>query len=270
MIVIFFCRKWLFFAFLTCLASLFKVNVNFFGDSSMPRKRSRKVLYEVSSEARKARSKRPKLEITKRARAFTKKVMSGRAVKLKEKSVIKPVGFKRNLNVLAGRLMNFSMKKALIVLVIFAAVVIFWPGDDKTDPVDSGPGSEAGLTVEPKGSGKTVGPEEGTTEGSGVGEVGGPPKDHYIVIASHGDLDQLKALLGHFAINGIKTEIKKSETGGMHTLITKDRYYKPGDLLSGIDQAKAKIKDVGNKYKPDYSSGYLRFKFDGIYEQKVR
>lgn len=237
----------------------------------MSRKRSRKVLYEVSSEAKKARSKRSKLEISKRAKAFTKKVTSGRAVDIKEKSAIKPVGLKRNFIVFAGRLMNFSVKKALILLVILVVVIKLWPSGDTPEPVDQGLGPESGFTGTHEGTGVKVDPGSETAVTEGSGEVGptvvaGPPKDHYIVIASHKDVDQLKALAGHFAINGIKTEFKLGDS--MNTLITKDRYYKPGDPQSGIKKAKAKIKSVGDTYKPDYNSGYLRFKFDGIYEVK--
>jgi hypothetical protein len=87
-------------------------------------------------------------------------------------------------------------------------------------------------------------------------------------VAYHTDLDQLKALSGHFALNGIKTEFRASGNG--HILITKDRYTSPGDPQSGIEQAKTKIQEVGNIYKPDFGSGHLRFKFDGIYAEKEK
>ncbi|MBW8016325.1 MAG: hypothetical protein FVQ82_09075 [Planctomycetes bacterium] len=235
----------------------------------MPRKRSRKVLYEVSSEARKARKSRPKLEISKRAKAFTKKVTSGRKVNLKERSVVKPIGFKRNAIVIVGRLLNFSVKKALIVLAIFVAVVILLPDKDPIPPNSGNKVKTPPEKVTKEETGETGGetPIDPDTSEVGPNPVG-PPKDHCIVIASHTDVDQLKALSGHFALNGIKTEIKLGSS--MSTLITEERYLKPGDLQSGIKQAKAKIQEVGNKYKPQRDSGYLRFEFKGIYEQKVR
>jgi len=236
----------------------------------MSRKRSRKVLYEVSTEAQKARSKRPKLEITRRARAFKKKVISGRAVDIKEKSAIKPVGLKRNFIVLVSRLMNFSVKKAIILLVILIVVIKLLPDGKTTEPVEPEVKPGTGFKDPAEGGGEIdkPGPEPAKVDNGVVEpgpEVAGPPKDHYIVIASHKDVDQLKALAGFFAVNGIDTEIK---LGSMNTLITKDRYFKPGDPQTKIEEAKAKIKKVGAKYKPEYNSGYLRYKFDGIYEKK--
>jgi len=236
----------------------------------MSRKRSRKVLYEVSSEVKKARKSGLKLEISKRAKAFTKKITSGRAVDIKEKSVIKPVGLKRNAIVLAGRLMNFSVKKALILLVIFAAVVLLWPsgGNEESGQPGAGPGVETTGNLESSGepgSPEVVTPTVVGVEGEREAVVDGPPKDHYIVIASHTDVDQLKVLASYFMLNGIATEYKVS--GKWHTLITKERYIKPGSQ-SKIDEAKANIKKIGGKYEPP--KGYKPFKFNDIYERKLR
>ena len=253
---------------MTCFIRFFKVNVNFFGDGSMSRKRSRKVLYEVSSEVKKARKSRPKLEISKRAKAFTKKITSGRAVDLKEKSVIKPVGFKRNLNVLAGRLMSFSVKKSVILLVIFAAVVLLWPSGGNEEPGQPGAGPEVETTGNPESSGVTVGPERVTPTVVDIEPqpvVYGPPKDHCIVIASHKDIGQLNPVAKHFSENGIETEFRKS--GSWHQLITKERYLSTRDLQSTAFKAKKQIILIGDEYKPP--KGFGPFTFDSVLIKKV-
>jgi hypothetical protein len=232
----------------------------------MSRNRNRKVLYEVSNEAKKARKSGTKLEIARRARAFKKKITAGRAVDIKEKTVIKPVGVKRNILLILGRIFSFPVKKALIVLVIFAGVVIFWPSAGNETPKVPGGDIKVETPIEMTGTGGNIDTGEPIIVDNSVGPViPGPPKDHCIVIASHSDLDQLKALAGHFALEGIATELKGS--GNRHTLISKDRYISPGPQ-SGLKQAKIKIEEIGNKYKPQ--SGYLRFKFNDIYEKKAQ
>jgi hypothetical protein len=246
----------------------FTVNLNFFGEVFMPRKRSKKVLYEVSSEVKNARKSGSRLEFFKRMRGFKKKVASTRKENKKLSSDSSPRRSKRGIFVFSGKLLNFSLKKALVLLVIFAVVVVLWPSGDKGDSVEPGGGTDIEMT-ENSGSGTESGGTDGETSSDGDGGsevVPGPPKDHWIVVAYHTDLDQLKALSGHFALNGIKTEFKASGNG--HILITKDRYTSPGDPQSGIEQAKTKIQAVGSIYKPDFSSGHLSFKFNDIYEDK--
>lgn len=234
----------------------------------MSRKRSRKVLYEVSSEVKKARKSRPKLEISKRAKAFTKKITSGRAVDIKEKSVIKPTGLKRNLIVLAGRLMSFSVKKSVILLVVFAAVVLLWPSGDNEGPGQPGAGPDSEVTVNPEGSGAAVDPEvemPPIVDGEPEAVVDGPPKDHYIVIASHKDIGQLNPVAKHFSENGIETEFRKS--GSWHQLITKERYLSTRDLQSTAFKAKKQIILIGDEYKPP--KGFGPFTFDSVLIKKV-
>lgn len=238
----------------------------------MSRKRSKKVLYEVSSGSRKTRKSGAKLEISKRVKAFSNTVVSRRVDKTREKPKknIRPSSTKRIIFLLAALIMKIPVKKALVLLVVFAVVVFFWPfgGDSGTVEPDGGTGPDSSKVegVLPGGSGEPVVETGNSGAGEEIVKVAPPPKDHYIVIASHTDVDQLKALSGHFALNGIKTEFKVS--GTRYTLITKDRYLSPGDPQSGIDQAKTNIQEVGSIYKPDFSSGYLRFKFNDIYEDK--
>jgi hypothetical protein len=240
----------------------------------MSRKRSRKVLYEVSKGPRKIRKFGAKLEISKRVRAFSNTVESRRVDKTREnpKKNLRPSQLKRLVFLFSTLLMKISVRKALVLLVVFAVAVIFWPFGGNSGTVEPQNGQNpdnsivdgAGLG----GSGVTGAEMSAPGRSEGTPGVSGPPKDHYIVIASHPDVDQLKALSGHFALNGIETEFKAS--GSRYTLITKGRYLSPGDSQSGIDQAKVKIQKVGNEYKPESNSGYLRFKFNDIYEQKVR
>ena len=264
------CRKRQFFAYFSDNSACLKFNVDFFGDSSMSRKRSRKCLYEVSNEAKKARKSGSILEITKRARAFSKKNVAGSDAKSKVKTTAsRPDLPKRSLFALR-RLMSFSVKKAVILLVVFALVVLFWPFGGKQETEPQG-GEPEGVRQEKPEIVEPVGPEQVQPGGGENGQqevvvVPGPPKDHYIVIASHTDVEQLKMLASHFMLNGIETEYKVS--GKWHTLITKDRYLKPGDGRSKIDQAKSDIKKIGGEYEPP--DGYKPFKFDDIYERKVR
>lgn len=242
----------------------------FFGYSSMSRKRSRKVLYEVSSEVQKAKKSGARLEISKRMRAFTNKVESRRAVKKTEKASTKaPSGLKRKLLVFVGRLFNFSIKKALVLLAVTAVVVVFWPAGGKDVPVgqESGAGNEITGKLE-NSAGSVVSGTESVIDSSAEFEVvvSGPPKDHCIVIASHKDFEQLKVLASYFVIKGIETEFRAS--GDWQTLITKDRYLSSGDPQSRFSQAKAKIIEIGNEYKPP--SGFLPFKFNDIYERKIQ
>ncbi|MCF7955531.1 MAG: hypothetical protein K9M75_07000 [Phycisphaerae bacterium] len=236
----------------------------------MSRKRSRKVLYEVSNEVKKSRKSRPKLEISRRAKAFTKKVTSGRAVDIKEKSVIKPVGFKRNAIVLVGRLLNFSVKKAVILLVIFAAVVLLWPSGGNKEPEQPGAGRETEMTGNP-GSGGVTDSSGSVTPVSVSGEneseelVDGPPKDHYIIIASHKDIGQLEPVAKYFSENGIETEYRMS--GSWHQLITKERYLSTRDLQSNANRAKKRIIEIGDEYKPP--AGFGSFTFDSVLIKKV-
>jgi hypothetical protein len=113
----------------------FTVNLNFFGEVFVPRKRSKKVLYEVSSEVKNARKSGSRLEFFKRMRGFKKKVASTRKENKKSSGVGFAVGSKRGIFVFPGKLLNFSLKKALVLLVIFAVVVVLWPWGGKDDTV---------------------------------------------------------------------------------------------------------------------------------------
>ncbi len=238
----------------------------------MSRKRSRKVLYEVSKGPQKISKFGAKLEFTKRVRAFSNSVESRRVDKTREKPKknIRLNPAKRFFFFLVALLLKIPVKKALVLLVIFAAIVIFWPfgGNSGTVETQNSPNTDNSIVDGAGLGGSGVTDAEMSAPGHSEGALGvsGPPKDHWIVVAYHTDLDQLKALSGHFALNGIETEPKESGSG--HILITKDRYTSPGDPQSGIEQAKTKIQKVGNIYKPDFGSGHLRFKFDGIYAEK--
>lgn len=245
----------------------FTVNLNFFGEVFMPRKRSMKVLYEVSSEAKKARESGSRLEIFKRIRGFKKKVRISRQENKKLLRASSPRVRRRGIFVLSGKLLNFSLKKALILLVIFAVVVVLWPTGDKVDPVepDAGTGPETELTGN-SGSGTESGSlESGIGGGDSEVVVPGPPKDHWILIASHKDIKQLEPVAKYFLENGFETEYR--ESGAWHTLVTKDRYLTTRDPQSQANKVKKKIIEIGDEYKPP--TGFGSFTFDSVYVMKV-
>jgi hypothetical protein len=237
----------------------------------MSRKHSRKVMYEVSSESRKSRKSGAKLEISKRVKAFSNSVVSRRVDKSREnpKKNARPSQMKRLVFLFSALLLKIPVKKALVVLVIFAAVVIFWPNGGNDGTVEPEPGHEPGSSIldgtEPGGSGEPVFETGNSGNGEVMPVVAGPPKDHYIVVASHKDIQQLEPVKEYFAKNGIETELRPS--GSWQTLITKDRYLSTRDPQSKVYRAKKKIIEIGDEYKPP--TGFGSFSFDSVLIKKL-
>ena len=243
----------------------------------MPRKRSRKVLYEVTREALKKGQSSGILEKARRRRAFIKKEdpdQSTKGVNQVKKLSRRPISRLR-LKVL-NLLSWFTLKRAAILFISIMAVYIFWPSGGNTEvPVNPESGSESveiPIVTEENGGSESIervkietGGDETENPRPEPVEVAGPPKDHVIVIASHSDVDQLKPVADYFAKNGVKSEFMRY--GGRMMLVTKESFLKPGDEFSRIDEAKAEIKRIGETYKPP--SGFGSFTFNSVYAMNI-
>jgi len=239
----------------------------------MARKRSRKVLYEVTSRIPEDKGAASVLEKTRKRRAFVKKEQ--------QKSDAGHLSGRTLYNSSRGRLLRkivfllpkrFSMPKAVTVVVVIALLVWFSGlfRSPENSPQPSGSRVETGLEGK-EAANRTISESQPNNEFKAPtrpeNEVTGPPKDHIIVIASHkGDVQQLKPVGEYFAENGIANEIRQS--GQYYTLVTSERFSASKYSSSRLNEVKNEIINIGADYKAP--KGFLSFTFKTVYDKRIK